>query len=181
MKKELCILPIGVVEEPLLEAVARELEATFRRPCRIGEGLPQPAYAYDERRKQYRVEAIMARLRLLDLPRAYRLLGLVDRDCYTPGLNFIFGQAMTGGREAIVALPRLRQGFYGLPEDPELSRQRTVKEAVHELGHTYGFPHCGDPRCVMYFSNSLADTDAKGATFCRACRGRLVKVLKASE
>ena len=178
MEKDIYLLPIGVVEEPLLEAVAQELEAIFRRPCRIGEGLPDPTYAYDGRRKQYRVEAIMARLRLLDLPRAHRLLGLVDRDCYTPGLNFIFGQAIIGGREAIVALPRLRQGFYGLPEDQVLFHERTVKEAVHELGHTYGLRHCGDPRCVMCFSNSLADTDAKGASFCPACRGELVEVLK---
>jgi len=50
---------------------------------------------------------------------------------------------------------------------------RAVKEAVHELGHTFGLDHCSDPRCVMHFSNMLADTDRKGREFCPSCRARL--------
>ncbi len=113
------------------------------------------------------------RLRRLDMPQAHRLLRLLDQDCYAPGLNFVFGQAMAGGRDAVVALPRLRQEFYGLPEDEMLFQERAIKEAVHELGHTYGLGHCPNPRCVMHFSNSLADTDIKGATFCEKCRAEL--------
>jgi archaemetzincin len=48
-----------------------------------------------------------------------------------------------------------------------------VKEAVHELGHMFGLDHCSDLRCVMHFSNSLADTDRKGRDFCPSCRARL--------
>jgi archaemetzincin len=44
---------------------------------------------------------------------------------------------------------------------------------VHELGHTYGLRHCRDPRCVMHFSNSLHDTDVKGAGFCPRCRAQM--------
>jgi archaemetzincin len=119
------------------------------------------------------VGEILSHLRRLDMPQAHRLLGLVDQDCYTPGLNFVFGQAMAGGRDAVVALPRLRQEFYGLPEDEVLFKERAIKEAVHELGHTYGLGHCPNSRCVMHFSNSLADTDIKGVSFCRTCRGEL--------
>ncbi len=50
---------------------------------------------------------------------------------------------------------------------------RALKEAVHELGHTYYLSHCADAKCVMYFSNSLADTDIKGAGFCKRCQQRL--------
>jgi archaemetzincin len=115
----------------------------------------------------------MAALRTLSAPGSERVLGLVDADCYARGLNFIFGQAALGRREAVVALPRLRQLFYGLPEEPRLFRERVLKEAVHELGHTWGLRHCGDRQCVMHFSNSLYDTDVKGAAFCRCCRNQL--------
>ncbi len=121
----------------------------------------------------------MALLRDLPYPGAERVLGLTDVDCYVPGLNFIFGQAASGGRQAFVALPRLRQSFYRLPENLALFRQRALKEAVHELGHTWGLSHCPDPRCVMHFSNSLHDTDVKGPGFCSQCRDRLGAVGKA--
>ena len=57
---------------------------------------------------------------------AKRWLGVVDLDLYTPGLNFVFGQARMGGLAALIALPRLRQSFYGLPEDEALFHQRAV-------------------------------------------------------
>ncbi len=50
-----------------------------------------------------------------------------------------------------------------------LFRERVAKEAVHELGHVFGVGNCRDWRCVVAFSNSLADTDYKGQTFCARC------------
>jgi archaemetzincin len=112
-------------------------------------------------------------LRVVPYPTAGRVLGLTEADCYTPGLNFIFGQAALNGREAFVALPRLRSSFYGLAKDPDLFCRRALKECVHELGHTWGLRHCRDARCVMHFANSLLDTDAKGVAFCSRCQRRL--------
>ena len=63
--------------------------------------------------------------------------------------------------------------FDGLAEDPDLYRRRALTECVHELGHTWGLRHCRDARCVMHFSNSLLDTDTKGAAFCSRCTRRL--------
>ena len=48
-------------------------------------------------------------------------------------------------------------------------RARALKEAMHELGHTFGLGHCTDPGCVMWFSSSLAETDRKGAAYCPRC------------
>ena len=67
----------------------------------------------------------------------------------------------------------LRQEFYGLPRDKNLFRERALKEAVHELGHTYGLGHCPDSTCVMHFSNSLPDTDLKGWKFCPDCQEKV--------
>ncbi len=96
-----------------------------------------------------------------------RLLGITGADLYVPGLNFVFGLAKR--RTAVISLHRLRQPFYHLPEDREVFSHRVLVEAVHELGHTYGLSHCSDPACVMYFSQTIADTDRKGPTFCAAC------------
>jgi archaemetzincin len=170
--KPIALVPIGQVDRAILTTIGWGLREAFGRAYVISAPLSHPDYAYDRRREQYRSDDILAQLRHLSLP-AERWLGVVDVDLYTSGLNFIFGQATMGGPAALIALPRLRQSFYGLPEDGTLYHERAVKEAVHELGHTYGLGHCRNPRCVMSFSNSLRDVDRKERDFCPSCRRKL--------
>jgi archaemetzincin len=99
-----------------------------------------------------------------------KLLALCNFDAYSNGLNFVFGQAHMNGKVAAIYLPRLRQEFYGAEKNEQLFLQRVVKEAVHELGHAFGLGHCPIHRCVMHFSNSILDTDAKAKDFCQKCR-----------
>ena len=170
---QIALVPIGEVDSSILQTIGTALSEEFGASFFLAEPLPNPDYAYNEKRDQYLSDEILARLRQLSLS-ADRLLGVVDLDLYTPKLNFIFGQASMSGRDAIIALPRLRQEFYGLPSDEELFRERAIKEAVHELGHTFGLRHCSNTRCVMCFSNSLHDTDIKGRGFCSNCQAKLI-------
>jgi len=169
----ICLVPVGEVDQSLLTELAKQLKEVFEHTCQVGQALPYPWSAYDPGRDQYRAQMVLDVIGGLRFIPAERLLGVVDLDLYTPRLNFLFGLATMGGREAVIALPRPRQSFYSLPEDPALFRQRALKEAVHELGHTYGLRHCPDLYCVMYFSNSLPDTDQKSHRFCPRCAGPL--------
>lgn len=170
--KPIALIPIGQMNKSVLTVIGRGLREAFGADCVIATPLSHPDCAHYQQREQYLSDAILAQLGSLNLP-AERWLGVVDVDLYTPGLNFVFGQAQMGGPTAVIALPRLRQGFYGLPDDEALFHQRAVKEAVHELGHTYGLGHCRNPRCVMSFSNSLHDVDRKEREFCPSCRRKL--------
>ena len=102
-----------------------------------------------------------------------RVLGVVDVDLYAADLNFVFGEADPKEGVAVISLARLRQEFYGLAPNESLFHERILKEAVHELGHTYSLGYCPDPACVMHFSNSLKDTDIKKSSFCLKCHPRL--------
>ena len=90
-------------------------------------------------------------------------------DLYVPELNFVFGLANHAFRVGVISLARLTHSNYSI------FVSRSIKEAVHELGHAIlGLGHCDNRRCVMAFSNSLADTDYKNETFCSQCTARII-------
>jgi archaemetzincin len=132
------------------------------------EALPVPAEAYDSGRDQYIADVLLTAVsQLAD----QHVIGVTDLDLYSGDLNFVFGLAQLPGKAAVISLHRLRYGA-----DRDTFRRRAVTEVMHELGHTLGLRHCPDVRCVMHFSNSLADTDHKGVKYCERCRGKLRKV-----
>ena len=168
--------PIGEVEEGLLAYLGRgvELRVPWSTCIAAEEPMPIPAWAYDEWRRQYLSPAILRALKALHGPKPFnfKVLGVADVDAYTPGLNFVLGEAEVGGSYAVIYLARLRLGVNG-HVDRGVFLERALKEAVHELGHTFGLPHCPNPTCVMRFSNSVADTDYKTSEFCESCRSLL--------
>jgi archaemetzincin len=168
--EKILIVPIGTIEQDILDHIRSVLEETFQREAIVDEPLKIPQQAYNVRRKQYHSTRILKVLAAMKPASCEFLLGVIDEDCYVPGLNFVFGEADLLSRAAVIALPRLRQDFYGYDPERDLLLLRAAKEAIHELGHTCGFGHCPDPRCVMHFSNNLGDTDVKTKKFCDACR-----------
>jgi len=162
------LIPIGNVEKAILEALLRPLAEVFGQRTQIGDSIALPQKSWNRHRGQYLAPMLLAKLPPPSL--GDRVLGVVDVDIFAPGLNFVFGEADIARRRALISLTRLRQEFYGLSRDENLFQERALKEAVHELGHTYGLKHCPNSACVMHFSNSLHDTDLKSWNFCPICQ-----------
>jgi archaemetzincin len=172
--QKMCILlvPVGEIDKKVIERLQSDLGKIFNKQVEVGQGMSDPDYAYNKKRNQYLSTAILKTLMEQEEYMAYgKVLGVVDQDLYVPELNFVFGEASQ--KAAVISLTRLRQEFYRLPQDQNLYYKRTLTEAVHELGHTYGLGHCRNPQCVMFFSNSLTDTDRKGPEFCVECKRRI--------
>ncbi len=163
---------VGKIDKNILETLRIELNKVFKKKIFIGKGMPEPDHAFNKERKQYLSTAILyALMEQKELTKYEKILEIVDHDLYVPELNFVFGEASK--KAAVISITRLRQEFYGLPENKNIFYKRILTEAVHELGHTYGLGHCRNPECVMFFSNSLMDTDRKGSEFCSRCQSKL--------
>lgn len=165
------LLPLGEVSGATLRALASSLQRIFDLAVIPHDPVNLPPSSYDPERRQYSSTQILKSLARFKtyLTQVERALGVVAVDLYAADLNFVFGEADPREGVAVVSTARLKPEFYGLAPDEALLHQRILKEAVHELGHTYGLGHCPDPSCVMHFSNELKETDQRGEFFCPEC------------
>jgi archaemetzincin len=128
---------------------------------------------YSEERNQFHSTFILSKILNFLPDSAEKIVGVTDVDIFIPILTFLFGEAQFEGRGALVSTFRLRNEFYGLRNDKRLLYTRTLKEVLHELGHTVGLVHCRDYECVMHSSTYVEDIDLKKSQFCSACRKML--------
>jgi len=171
------IVPIYFAEQDeVLRRLRSALALDFRVSVRVRRPWFDPETAFDPSRGQYRATLLLKSL--LDDPqtdRAERVVGVTIVDLFTPVLTYVFGEAQLTGRAAVVSSHRLSTEVYGLPPDPALLFDRLHKEAVHELGHTYGLLHCPTLGCVMGASSYAEEIELKSAGFCEACRAMIAR------
>ena len=165
MACEISLLPFKDTNKNEMECLMQNLASVNFFASMLPE-IALPTRAYNSQRQQYDARSLLRYIH--QRANQKRILGVTERDLYVEGLNFVFGIAESPGRAAIISLHRLSMGV-----DTVMFRERTLKEAVHELGHTFGLEHCPDPFCVMHFSNCLDDTDRKGKEYCPQCCAKL--------
>ena len=166
------VLPLGPTDDAVVRWLAPRLARALDTDVEIEPALalvPEwrtPAGCFDSNRV---VDALVDRFEAGGTtPEERWTLALTEAELCAPGRPFVFGEATLGGCCAVVSLARLRPHETSL--DPALLRERTLKEALHELGHVAGLAHCADPACVMAESSDVVEIDRKGAAFCPACR-----------
>lgn len=167
------VLPLGNLPNAMLAELCGGLAEVFGSKCDLLRAEPAPARAFNVSRQQYSSTEILAGLAGRAIPDTSRLMAVTASDLYVPVLTFVFGEAQLEGHCAVVSTCRLRQEFYGLPADATLESRRLLKEAVHELGHTFGLAHCENYECVMAPSHAVEWIDLKTSKFCAPCRRNL--------
>jgi archaemetzincin len=168
------IVPIYLSDRlALLSQLNDCIEQTFHVPVRVRAPWFDAETAFDASRGQYNSTVLLGQLLSDPAQDAARVLGVTSLDLFSPALTYVFGEAQLNGRAALVSIERLRTEAYGLPADEALLHERLEKEAIHELGHTYGLVHCLDAACVMHSSSYAEQIDFKSAHFCTPCRRNL--------
>jgi archaemetzincin len=167
------LVTIDFTGEQEIEHLRDQLETQFHSRVNVSRCGLDPCAFLDVNRNQYSSSAIIERLEdNLPTPDS-KVLAITRLDLYIPILTFVFGEARFNGSCAVVSSYRLNNKFYGLPDNSKVLKERLLKEAVHELGHTYGLFHCHDQECVMKSSTYVEEIDFKSSRFCDKCEDKL--------
>lgn len=170
IKKERLIItiqPFNDFSKTDLEVVVKELSLYFDS-INILKPTNLPQNAYYKPKSRYRADSLLLFLAIQNTKVNF-LLGLTNKDISTTKGDVqdwgIMGLGSSGNHVCIVSTYRLSKSN----KDEQLK-----KVVLHELGHTFGLPHCENKSCFM--------RDAKGGNplneeihFCEQCRVYLSK------
>ena len=134
-------------------------------------------FAFDKGRDQYHSTLILEELATRAPASAIKVLAITDVDLFIPILTHVYGEAQLNGKACIISTCRLKEGL-PLMDTQEAFLTRVVKEAIHELGHTFNLLHCPDHTCIMHYCRSEDDVDRKSEELCRYCGVLLEDMLK---
>jgi archaemetzincin len=164
----LLISPIGDLDMDgkLLKQVQERIGKVFGYETRLHPLIEEKDLYADPIRKQYHSTPILETLAIISPPEAVKILALTKVDLFIPVLTHVYGEAQLGGKACILSTYRFAERS---SSDPETFRCRIVKEAIHELGHTFNLRHCEDAVCVMHYCRSVREVDRKSNHFCRYC------------
>ena len=174
-RQRIVIVPIGELDFFQINKLAAKLSETFTSAVDIIQGTEPAAEAYHPGRLQYFSTVLLSKLERLWANNREKILGIIDEDLYIPTKPFVYYESDPYAGCALLSCYRIKQEFYGLPEDDKLVYERVKKEAINQIGRLFLSRYCPNPRCVMYRSTDMSDTDFKNDAFCDGCRRDLVR------
>jgi archaemetzincin len=173
LKAKIVLVPLGEVDFILVNRLATNIGPIFNRSVDILKGMKVPQESYNVIRGQNYASVILNKLEQVKANQREFILGLLEEDIYLPDEAYIIGHSDTVSRTAVVSLFRIRQEFYGLPEDDKKVFMRLFKQSIFHLAPLFNLPSCWNPRCINYYSQKMFDIDSKGEKFCDLCRRKL--------
>jgi archaemetzincin len=177
LKSKIVVVPMGEVDFMLVNRLASAIGPIFNRSVDILKGMKMPAEAFNVVRNQFYAQVILSKIERSKANSREKVIAVCEEDLYLPDEPYIMGWVDRLSGTAVVSLYRIRQEFYGLPEDESKIYPRLYKEAMHRIAHLFDLTECRNPKCVNYFSQIMLDIDNKSDKFCDICRRQLTSVV----
>lgn len=168
------ILPMGNVPQKVIDELTSEFKAVFGAKSTILPRVNVPISSFNQWKKQFNGEAILNEIARSGagkfIEKSIPTVIVTDVDIFAGALNFAFGVEAPDLGCCLISISRLRTEFYGQSPSMGALKDRTVKEAIHALGHYFGLKHCKYKSCVMAASSVVEDIDAREKKFCGGCK-----------
>jgi len=171
---------VGIVRSPPLLDLAAVLAAFFVTPTDILPAEPVPAALAGREvqgHRQYDARALLAAIAPRLPAHAHGLLGLTTVDLFvTPDQQYTFGWSTFHERLGVVSFTRFDPSFFGGPAPEDIGAAmlgRSLRVAVHEVGHMFGLGHCQAFCCTMNGVAHLDELDELPLHLCPVCLRKL--------
>ncbi|MEZ4219411.1 MAG: zinc-dependent metalloprotease family protein [Polyangiaceae bacterium] len=166
--------PLGkALPEADVALVRRALTVFYDLDVRLLPRVDLPKAAYYRPRHRYRAEKLLTFLAARAPQDAHRVLGITAVDISTtkePHKDWgVLGLASIDGKACVMSSFRCKRKS----KSPLHARQRFGKVAVHEIGHTFGLPHCPNRGCLMEDAKGSVLTSDREYDLCTDCRDKL--------
>ena len=164
------LVPLHPVDLEIPHELCPAIADFFSLPVEIMTPRYLPLHTHNLPRQQYHATQILEYLLNNHSDKPLRLLGITGVDLFIPIFTFVFGEAQLDGRSAVISTFRPGGGASLDKVPPDLLMERLLKLSIHELGHTFGLPHCRQDDCLMNFAPNLEKLDLKNLEICEYCR-----------
>lgn len=173
-KAKIVVVPLGDVDFMMINRLATSIGPVFGRSVDILKGMKLPEESYNVIRNQYYSSIIFSKLERIKANPRELVLGVCEEDIYLPDEAYVLGHSDPVLGTTVISLFRIRQEFYGLPEDEMKVYSRLFKQAVHQLSLLFNISACKNPKCVNYYSQEMFDIDNKSIKLCDICKRKLM-------
>jgi archaemetzincin len=160
------VQPFSDIAVKDVQIVVTEIKKVFH-PVYLLPAKPIPQSAFTKPRNRYRADSLLRIIKKATADNC-KTIALTTKDISTSKKNIpdygVMGLGYTPGKACVVSTFRLNKRYM---------LHQLYKVAIHELGHTFGLPHCLKSTCYMRDAeggNPLQDEVA----FCESCKKYLL-------
>lgn len=161
------IQPFDGISDAQVRYVYTELKKIFSA-IEIKRSMPLPAAAFYKPRNRYRADSLIHFLSNRAIA-GHKVVGLTSKDISTTRNGVadwgIMGLGFCPGKACIASTYRVSK---------TQTNEQLFKVAIHEMGHTFGLPHCEEKYCFMRDAEGGNPTNDE-KEFCTKCRSFLQK------